>query len=155
MKDMVRKALLAVAALVILAAPVVAAWADPPGHVTGFGGIFFKSKDPKALVAWYRDVMGIPIESWGGAQLSYSAPGHPPAVVWNAFPVTTKEMDPSTREFMVNFAVDDMNAFVARLSAKGVKIISRDDTDPFGKFAAIMDPDGTKIELWEPKKKSP
>jgi predicted enzyme related to lactoylglutathione lyase len=62
-------------------------------------------------------------------------------------------MAPSTREFMLNFAVDDMDAFIAKLEAKGVKILKRDDSDPTGKFAWIVDPDGTKIEFWQPKPK--
>ena len=121
------------------------------GHITGVGGVFVKSKDPKALAAWYRDVLGISIESWGGAMLRYDAPGHPEMVVWNAFPQTGDYMAPSTREFMLNFAVDNMDAFIAKLEARGVKILKRDDSDPSGKFAWIMDPDGTKIELWQPK----
>ncbi|MGH8336947.1 MAG: VOC family protein, partial [Gammaproteobacteria bacterium] len=107
----------------------------------------------KALAAWYRDVLGVPIESWGGAMLRYDAPGRPPAVVWNAFPQSTTYMDPSTREFMINFAVDDLDAFLGRLKAKGVAVIKRDNSDPSGAFAWIMDPDGTKIELWQPKAK--
>jgi predicted enzyme related to lactoylglutathione lyase len=131
--------------------------ADKPqttaGHITGIGGVFMKSKDPKALSAWYRDVLGMPMESWGGAMLRYDAPGHPSVMVWNAFSDKTDYMAPSTREFMLNFAVDDMDAFVSKLEAKGVKILKRDDSDPTGKFAWIMDPDGTKIELWQPKPK--
>ena len=127
--------------------------AQTTGHITGVGGIFLKSKDPKALAAWYRDVLGIAVEPWGGAMLRYDAPGHPPMVVWNAFPSASDYMAPSTREFMVNFAVDDLDAFVAKLKAKGVTILKRDDTDPTGKFAWILDPDGTKIELWQPKAK--
>ncbi len=121
------------------------------GHITGVGGIFFKSKDPKALAAWYRDVLGIALEEWGGAALRYDAAGHPPAVVWSPFSERTDYFAPSSREYMVNFAVDDMNAFLARIEAKGVKVLKRDDSDPNGKFAWIMDPDGTKIELWQPK----
>jgi predicted enzyme related to lactoylglutathione lyase len=60
-------------------------------------------------------------------------------------------MAPSTREFMMNFAVDDMDAIIARLEAKGVTILKRNDSDPYGRFAWILDPDGTKIELWQPK----
>jgi catechol 2,3-dioxygenase-like lactoylglutathione lyase family enzyme len=122
------------------------------GHITGLGGIFFKSKDPKKLAAWYRDVLGLPVEGWGGAALHTDAPGHPPVVVWNAFPDSTDYMAPSTREFMVNFAVDDLDAFVAKLAAHGVTILKRDDSDANGKFAWILDPDGTKIELWQPNK---
>lgn len=127
--------------------------ADPAGRITGVGGIFFRSKDPKALAAWYHDVLGVPIEPWGGAMLRYDAPGHPPAVVWSPFPQSTNYMDPSTREFMIDFAVDDLDAFLAKLKAKGVAVIKRDDSDPSGAFAWIMDPDGTKIELWQPKAK--
>ncbi len=123
------------------------------GHITGVGGVFFKSKDPKRLATWYRDVLGMPVETWGGAMLKYDAPDHPPMLVWNAFPEGTDYMAPSTREFMLNFAVDDLDAFLAKLAAKGVKPLKRDDTDSNGKFAWILDPDGTKIELWEPKAK--
>jgi predicted enzyme related to lactoylglutathione lyase len=128
------------------------ATAAEPGRITGVGGVFFKSKDPKALSAWYRDVLGIQMEPWGGAMLRYDAPDHPPMLVFNPFAADTKYFDPSTREFMLNFAVDDMDAFIARIEARGVKILKRDDKDPSGKFAWIVDPDGTKIELWQPKK---
>ncbi len=128
-----------------------AAMAEEPGRITGVGGIFVTSKDPKALAAWYRDVLGIKVESWGGAMLSYDAPGHPPMVVWNAFPEGEAYLKPSTREFMLNFGVDDLDAFIKRIEAKGVKVLKRDDSDPSGRFAWIMDPDGTKIELWQSK----
>jgi catechol 2,3-dioxygenase-like lactoylglutathione lyase family enzyme len=127
--------------------------ADPVGHITGVGGVFVKSKDPKALAAWYRDVLGLKLESWGGAMLSYDAPGHPHVLVWNALPEGSDYTTPSTREFMLNFAVDDMDAILARLKAKGVTVLKRDDSDPSGSFAWILDPDGTKIELWQPKAK--
>ena len=122
------------------------------GHITGIGGIFFKSKDPKALAAWYRDTLGLKVEDWGGALLSYDAPQHPSVAVWSPFSETTGYMAPSTREFMINFAVDDLDALVATLTSKGVTILKRDDQDANGKFAWILDPDGTKIELWEPKR---
>ncbi len=127
--------------------------AEPAGHVTGLGGLFVRSKDPKALAAWYRDVLGVKLEPWGGAILRYDAPGHPPVLTWSAFPQSTTYMAPSTREFMIDFAVDDLDAMLARLKEKGVAVIKRDDSDPSGSFAWIMDPDGTKIELWQPKAK--
>jgi predicted enzyme related to lactoylglutathione lyase len=82
--------------------------------------------------------------------LRYDAPGHPPMVVWSPFAENSDEMAGSTREFMINFAVDDMDAYIARLIAKGVPILKRDQ-DATGKFAWIRDPDGTRIELWQPK----
>ena len=127
--------------------------AEPVGHVTGVGGIFVRSKDPKALAAWYRDVLGVKLEAWGGAALRYDAPGHPPVLVWTPFRETTTYMAPSTREFMLDFAVDDLDAILARLKDKGVAVIKRDDSSPDGSFAWILDPDGTKIELWQPKAK--
>jgi catechol 2,3-dioxygenase-like lactoylglutathione lyase family enzyme len=138
---------LAVSLFLSSAMPVAAA--DAPGRITGIGGIFIVSKDPKALAAWYRDVLGISLESWGGATFRYDAPGHPPVIVWNAFPQGASYLAPSSREFMLDFAVDDLDAFLTRLKAKGVTILKRDDSDPSGKFAWILDPDGTKIELWQ------
>ena len=129
-----------------------AAMAEQPGHVTGVGGVFVKSKDPKALARWYREVLGLEVKPWGGAAIPFDMPGHPPKVAWTAFPESSDHMSPSTREFMINFAVDDMDAIIARLNAKGVPILKRDDNDDFGRFAWIQDPDGTKIELWQPRK---
>jgi catechol 2,3-dioxygenase-like lactoylglutathione lyase family enzyme len=130
---------------------MIPAKAEPAGHVTGIGGVFIKSKNPKALADWYRDVLGLDVKAWGGAMLAPDAPGHPPVVTWSPFPQDSDYMAPSTREVMLNFAVDDMDAIVARLTAKGVPILKRDDSDPHGRFTWILDPDGTKIELWQPK----
>jgi len=126
--------------------------AETAGRVTGIGGVFVTSKDPKALAKSYKEVLGIAIEPWGGAMLRYDAPGHPPMALWNAMPENSDEIAPSHRDFMVNFAVDDLDAFVARLETKGVKILKREG-DQTGKFAWILDPDGTKIELWQPAPK--
>lgn len=135
-----------------MAGAASAASAPPAGHITGIGGIFFKAKDPKALAAWYRDVLGMPVEVWGGAALRYDAPKHPPALAWNVFPASTKYFAPSTSGLMIDYAVDDMDALLARLRAKGVEILKRDDSDPNGRFAWILDPEGNKVELWEPKR---
>jgi predicted enzyme related to lactoylglutathione lyase len=120
-------------------------------RITGFGGLFFKSPDPKRLSAWYHDVLGIELSEWGGAMLRYDTPGHPDFVVWNPFPADTKYYDPSKREFMVNFAVDDLDAMLAAVEAKGVKVLGRQN-ESYGHFAWIMDPDGTKVELWQAAK---
>ncbi len=127
--------------------------AEPIGRITGFGGVFVHSKDPRALAAWYRDVLGLAVESWGGAMLRYDAPGHPEAVVWAPFAQSGSYFAPSTREFMINFAVDDLDAFLAKLKARGVPVLKRDDSDRNGRFAWIVDPDGTRIELYQPRKK--
>jgi len=135
-------------ALGLVASMVLSGTADAQaGRITGLGGVFIKSQNPKALAAWYRDVLGIKLESWGGAILRYDMPGHPLEMVWTAFPANSSYFAPSSREVMLNFAVDDLNAFLTKIEAKGVKVIKRDDRDPNGRFAWIIDPDGTKIEL--------
>jgi len=144
---------LAAAVLAVGAAGAQSAAGAAPaaGRITGVGGVFVSSHDPKALAAWYRDVLGVPVEPWGGAIFRSDAPGHPPAVAWTALPAKSGYLAPSSREFMLDFAVDDLDAFVARLKARGVTILKQDDADPSGRFAWILDPDGTKIELWQPK----
>ena len=128
--------------------------AEATGRITGVGGIFVKSKDPKALAAWYRDVLGLHLEDWGGALLRSNRAEVPPHAVWASFKADTDYMQPSSREFMLDFAVDDLALFLARIEARGVMVLAKNDNDPNGKFAWIMDPDGTKIELWQPREKS-
>ena len=120
-------------------------------RITGLGGVFFKCADPKALAAWYRDTLGIAIEDWNGAILKPDPEGAP-HVVWAPFAADSKYFEPSKREFMINFAVDDLDGVVAQLKDKGVEITGPDDSDPSGRFAWLVDPSGTKIELWQPKR---
>jgi predicted enzyme related to lactoylglutathione lyase len=115
--------------------------------------VFVTSKDPKALAAWYHDMLGITLEPWGGAALSYDAPMHPPKAAWMAMRTGSTYLAPSSRDFMLDFAVDDLDAIVARLTAHGVKIVGRDESDPTGRFAWVLDPDGTKVELWQAKRR--
>ena len=118
-------------------------------RITALGGVFFHSPDPKALAAWYRDKLGLSIEDWGGALIRADGNG-PPQGVWAPFKKGTDHFKPSSREFMINFAVDDLDGFVASVEAKGVEVNGRQEMEGMGKFAWILDPDGTKIELWEP-----
>ena len=118
-------------------------------RITGIGGVFFKTADPAALSKWYRDVLGFPVEEWGGAQLM--AKGGPPYSVWSPFKADTTYFEPSTASFMINFAVDDLDGFLTMLAARGVTPLKRDDSDPAGRFAWILDPAGNKLELWQPK----
>lgn len=146
-----RHFLIWIALMSMITAPA-AAGDSSVGRITGFGGIFFKADDPEAISRWYREVLGIDMEKWGGALLRYDAKEHPSYIVWSPFKEDTTYFDPSTREFMLNFAVDDLDAFLTHLKALGVTILGRNDHDPNGKFAWIMDPEGTKIELWQPIK---
>jgi len=119
-------------------------------RITAIGGVFFHSADPQALAAWYRDKLGLNIEDWGGAMIGTEG-NRPPHGVWAPFNKDTGYFKPSSREFMINFAVDDLDSFLAGLEAKGVEVQGRQEMEGMGKFAWILDPDGTKIELWEPE----
>lgn len=117
-------------------------------RITAFGGVFFYSPNPQALAAWYRDKLGLSIEDWGGAMIKGDGPGYG---VWAPFSKDSGHFKPSSREFMINYAVDDLDAFLAGLEAKGIAVNGRQQMDGMGNFAWILDPDGTKIELWQPE----
>ncbi len=120
--------------------------------VIGVGGIFWKSKDPKALLQWYVDVLGLQLEGWGGVVLRPEAMvAHPgAATVFSPFKQDTTYFEPSTKDFMINLAVDDLEGVLASCAKHGVEV-KRVDDESMGKFAHISDPEGTRIELWEPK----
>jgi len=116
-------------------------------NVLGIGGVFVKSKDADALRAWYRDMLGLEIQGWGGAQLwSTAARSYG---VWSAFTADTKYFEPSSRDFMVNLRVDDLDELLAKLRAQGARVLDRREDGPDGKFGYVVDPDGTLLELWE------
>ncbi len=120
-------------------------------RVLGIGGVFIKSKDPEALQAWYREMLGVELESWGGAILK----GETGTItVWNWFAQDTTYFAPSTRELMVNLRVDDADGLVAALKAKGVAVLDdRRQASDEGVFCYVVDPDGTLLELWQPAAK--
>ncbi len=122
--------------------------------VTGIGGVFFLSKsDPKALAAWYRDYLGMSLEEWGGAILRWTEDhaGDGGCTVWHAAANDSDWFAPSEARFMINYRVDDLDGILARLREGGVEPLKGPDTDFNGRFAWVLDPDGNKIELWEPK----
>jgi predicted enzyme related to lactoylglutathione lyase len=122
-------------------------------RVTGIGGVFFKAKDPKQLAAWYRDMLGIPVEDWGGAALKWPDDHAEDrgTTAWMLAGQDSKWFAPSTSSFMINYRVDDMEGLLARLRDKGVAIDKGPEHHENGAFAWIVDPDGNKVELWEPK----
>ncbi|HVZ90024.1 MAG TPA: VOC family protein [Rhizomicrobium sp.] len=120
-------------------------------QITGIGGVFIKSRDPKALSAWYRDKLGLAVEDWGGALLRRTAQS-PHTATWTPFANDAEHFAPSTREVMINFAVDDLDEFVKQIEARGVKIEGRMADEAYGEFAWVIDPDGTKLEFWQPAK---
>jgi len=120
--------------------------------VTGIGGIFFKAKDPDTLRAWYRQHLGIEAESWGyHFQWSDDPQKDGGTTVWSVFPEATKYFEPSTQPFMINFRVADLDALLQQLRADGVDVDPKSgDNSEFGKFGWVMDPEGNRVELWEP-----
>lgn len=118
-------------------------------RVIGLGGIFFKSRDPAALAAWYARHLGLELEEWGGVRFREDA-SSPAYAVWSPFPADTAYFEPSRQAFMVNFRVDDLAGLLDQLRADGVEVDERTEQSEFGAFGWIMDPEGTRIELWQP-----
>lgn len=120
--------------------------------VTGIGGIFFKCKDPKAINEWYKTHLGFDTTPYGTSfewrDLDDST--RTGLTQWNPFPETTKYFDPSTKEFMINYRVANLEELVEQLKNEGVTILDGIETYDYGKFVHILDPEGNKIELWEP-----
>jgi len=121
--------------------------------VTGIGGGFLKCKgDSAALAAWYRKHLGMPWESWGGAVLRWpdDKASDGGLTVWALAEKDSQWFSPSESSFMINYRVDDLDELLVQLRADGVDIVKGPESHENGKFAWIMDPDGNKVELWEP-----
>ena len=121
-------------------------------RVTGIGGIFFKAKDPSALYAWYEKHLGIRQETEGFGVSFQWKDDHDGSgmTIWSIFKAESKYFDPSPSPFMINFRVDNLDALMEALKSEGVEIDTKRDEADYGKFAWIFDPEGNKIELWEP-----
>jgi predicted enzyme related to lactoylglutathione lyase len=122
-------------------------------RVTGIGGVFFKVKsDHKQLAAWYARHLGLVLEEWGGAILKWPTDPKPDGglTVWHVAAKDSQWFSPSDSSFMVNYRVDDLNGLLEQLRRDGVTIVKGPETEENGHFAWILDPDGNKIELWQP-----
>jgi predicted enzyme related to lactoylglutathione lyase len=122
-------------------------------RVTGIGGIFFKAKDALALRAWYQAHLGIDVQPWGGAVFSWAdADGKPNTgmTTWSVSDASSNYFEPSTATFMINYRVADLHALLAQLRKEGCTVIDKTDESEYGKFGWVMDPEGNKVELWEP-----
>jgi predicted enzyme related to lactoylglutathione lyase len=122
-------------------------------RVTGIGGIFFKAKDAPALRAWYKRHLAIDVQDWGGTAFTWTdADGLPTAgmTIWSVSPEESKQFAPSTAPFMINYRVEDLHALVSALKAEGCNVLDKIDESAYGKFAWVIDPEGNKVELWEP-----
>jgi predicted enzyme related to lactoylglutathione lyase len=121
--------------------------------VTGIGGVFFKSRnDSAALAAWYRKHLGMTLESFGGAILRWpdDKAEDNGLTVWHIAEKESQWFSPSDSAFMINYRVDNLGEMIAQLRADGVEVIRGPESHENGKFAWVMDPEGNKVELWEP-----
>ena len=120
--------------------------------VTGIGGIFFKCNDPDKMKEWYKTHLGLDTNEYGATfewkEASDSTKNG--STQWSPFPETTKYFEPSTKDFMINYRVADLEALVEELKKEGVTIVDEIETYDYGKFVHIIDIEGNKIELWEP-----
>lgn len=119
--------------------------------VIGIGGVFFKCKDPKALGQWYGEHLGMPIQDFGGGVLMPADQPEGGYTVWGPFAEDTEYFNPSKREFMLNLVVDDLDAALAQVSAAGATLVGDPEEHEMGKFGWFVDPEGNKVELWQPK----
>ncbi len=120
--------------------------------VTGLGGVFFKSDDPEKTKAWYREHLGLNTVDFGAVFLwkEKDAPENVGYTVWGAFDGETEYFDPSPEPFMINYRVEDLEGMLKAMRAAGVQVAGEIKKEPNGKFAWVLDPEGRKIELWEP-----
>ena len=122
-------------------------------RVTGIGGIFFKAKDAPALQAWYKRHLGIDVQEWGGAAFTWTDSEGKPAggtTIWSIGAEEGDHFAPSKAPFMINYRVDDLHALLAQLRSEGCDVDTKVDESEFGKFGWVNDPDGNKLELWQP-----
>jgi predicted enzyme related to lactoylglutathione lyase len=122
-------------------------------RVTGIGGIFFSARDPATLRAWYQQHLGIDVQEWGGAAFTWAdVEGRPTpgTTIWTIGDAKDNHYAPSTASFMVNYRVADLHALVAALKSEGCNVLEKIDESEYGKFAWVMDPEGNKVELWQP-----
>jgi len=120
--------------------------------VTGIGGVFFKCKDPKKMNEWYKKHLGLNTNPYGASFEWYEGPDSTKKAMtqWTPFAETTKYFEPSTKDFMINYRVENLEALIEQLKAEGVTIVDKMETYDYGKFVHILDAEGNKVELWEP-----
>lgn len=118
-------------------------------RVTGIGGIFFKATDAQGLRAWYKTHLGIDVQDWGGAVFNWA---DQPAgtTIWNVSAPDDENYAPSAAPFMINYRVADLDALLDALRAEGCNVLGNSEPSEYGKFGWVLDPEGNKVELWQP-----
>jgi predicted enzyme related to lactoylglutathione lyase len=122
-------------------------------RVTGIGGIFFHAKDPVALRAWYQRHLGIDVQPWGGAAFRWTDDAGEPAggtTVWSIGSAGSDHFAPGAASFMINYRVEDLDALLQALRNEGCEVLDKTDDAEYGKFGWVVDPEGNKVELWQP-----
>lgn len=119
-------------------------------RVTGIGGIFFKSNDPKSSKDWYKKHLGFDTDEWGATFKWKDKEGNNCTTQWSPFPEKTSYFEPSKKDYMFNYRVENLVALLAELQKEGVTIVGEIQEFKYGKFGWILDNEGNKIELWEP-----
>ena len=122
-------------------------------RVLGIGGIFIKSKDPKKLSEWYKKHLGVNLTDWGGAVFNWEEQAKASkngATIWSMFPDDSDYFDPSDQKVMINYVVENAEELAKVLKEEGVELVGELTTSPQGKFFWVLDPEGRKVELWEP-----
>lgn len=122
-------------------------------RVTGIGGVFFQAKNPATLHAWYKKHLGIDVQEWGGAMFTWTDDEGKPTngtTVWSVGAAGGSQYAPSTAAFMINYRVADLAALLKALREEGCNVLEKTDDSEFGKFGWVMDPEGNKVELWQP-----
>lgn len=119
-------------------------------RVTGIGGVFFKTKDPKATKDWYKNHLGLATDDYGCTFWWKDEKDNKCSTQWSPFKEDTEYFEPSKKEFMMNFRVENLKELLKVLKEEGVTIVGKIQEFEYGKFGWILDPEGNKIELWEP-----
>jgi predicted enzyme related to lactoylglutathione lyase len=122
-------------------------------RVTGIGGIFFNARDPVALRAWYQKHLGIDVQEWGGTAFTWTDDDGKPTkgtTIWSVGDAAGDHFAPSKSSFMINYRVADLAALLALLRQEGCNVLEKTDDSEYGKFGWVMDPEGNKVELWQP-----
>ena len=123
-------------------------------RIIGIGGVFFKAENPEKLAEWYKRHLDMPVAEHGSAVLrwrEFESPQTEHATAWGPFPIDTDYFDPTNKPFMINYIVEDLDGLLDQLAAAGVWVDERREEYEYGRFAWIQDPEGTRIELWEPR----
>lgn len=122
-------------------------------RVTGIGGIFFTARDPAALRAWYAEHLGIDVQDWGGTAFRWADDAGQPApgtTVWSIGEASGALFAPGTAPFVVNYRVADLHALLQALRDEGCAVLDKTEDSEYGKFGWVIDPEGHKVELWQP-----